>query len=330
MKKLVVFSRLADPLLQQLREYFDVAYFEQIDAGNHAAFVAAVRDAHGLLGVDLTIGRALLEPARKIEAIATISVGYDSYDVEYLTERGIALSNTPDVLTETTADAIFALLLAAARRVVELAELVRAGRWQKGSIGPAQFGVNVHGKNLGIIGMGRIGQAVARRGRLGFDMPIHYFNRSRVPVAEAELGASRASLEDVLAQSDFVCNTLPLTRDTEKIIGAREFALMKPGAIFVNGGRGATVDEAALIAALQNGTILAAGLDVYEKEPLPTDSPLLTMPNVVALPHVGSATQETRHAMARLAVDNIIAAFAGRPQNIINPAVFARHAAASQ
>jgi phosphogluconate 2-dehydrogenase/gluconate 2-dehydrogenase len=301
MKKLVVFSRLAEPLLGLLRENFEVAYFETIDADNRAAFAAAVHDTHGLLGVDVTIERALLDTARNLEAIATISVGYDSFDVDYLTER-----------------------------VVELAELAKAGRWHKGSVGPDKFGVNVYGKNLGIIDMGRIGQAVARRGRLSFGMNICYFSRSPVPKAEAELGARRLPLDDVLAQSDFVCNVLPLTVQIRKLVGAREFALMKPDAIFVNGGRGATVDEAALIAALRDGVQRAAGLDVYEMEPLPADSPLLAMSNVVALPHVGSATQETRYAMDRLAVDNIIAAFGGRPQNVINQAAFANRAGASQ
>jgi gluconate 2-dehydrogenase len=319
MKKIVVYAEIPDPLPSRLRERFDVTYFEYVDAGNHAAFAGAVRDAHGMLGANVTVGRALLEPARRLETIATISVGYDNFDVEYLTRRGIVLSHTPDVLTETTADTIFALMLASARRVVELARFVQMGEWRR-AISSAQYGVNVHSKTLGILGMGRIGQAVARRGRLGFGMNVLYYNRSQVPAAEAAFDARRLPLDELLSQSDFVCVVLPLTSATERLIGAREFALMKPGAVFVNGARGRIVDEAALIEALRGGTIRAAGLDVFEHEPLPPDSPLLMMENVVALPHVGSATHETRFAMSQLAVDNLVAALDGKPQNVVNPA----------
>ena len=328
MKKIVVYNEIPDPLLSGLRERFDVTYFKHIDAGNDAAFAAAVRDAHGMLGASVTVTRALLEPARLLETISTISVGYDNYDVEYLTQRGIVLSHTPDVLTETTADTIFALMLATARRVVELAAFVRSGEWQRGFTS-AQYGVNVNAKTLGVLGMGRIGQAVARRARLGFGMNVLYYNRSQVPAAEAAFDARRLPLDELLAQSDFVCVVLPLTSATERLIGAREFALMKPSAIFVNGARGRIVDEAALIEALRNGTIHAAGLDVFEHEPLPPDSPLLTMKNVVALPHIGSATHETRFAMSRLAVDNLVAALDGKPQNVVNRAAIATGTATS-
>jgi glyoxylate/hydroxypyruvate/2-ketogluconate reductase len=323
MKKIVVYNEIPDPLLSVLCERFAVTYFKRIDAGNEAAFTAAVGDAHGMLGANVTVTRALLEPARLLEAISTISVGYDNFDVEYLTRRGIVLSHTPDVLTETTADTIFTLMLASARRVVELAEFVRTGGWQRGFTS-AQYGVDVHSKTLGILGMGRIGQAVARRARLGFGMKVLYYNRSQVPAAEAAFDARRLPLDELLAQSDFVCVVLPLTSATERLIGAREFALMKRSAIFVNGARGRIVDEPALIEALRNGVIHAAGLDVFEREPLPPDSPLLTMKNVVALPHIGSATHETRFAMSRLAVDNLVAALDGKPQNVVNPAAIAR------
>ena len=328
MKKLVVYKTLPAPLLERLRADFDVTCFDHVDAGNRAKFAAAVRDAHGLLGASVTIDRALLEPARNLEAISTVSVGCDRFDVDYLSSRGIVLSHTPDVLTETTADTVFALILASARRIVELAEFVRAGEWRR-TIGPAQYGVNVHAKTLGIIGMGRIGQAVARRARLGFRMDVLYYNRSPVPAAEAELQARRLPLDALLARSDFVCTVLPLTPATGKLIGAREFALMKPGAIFINAARGAIVDEQAMIEALRSGAIRAAGLDVFEHEPLPADSPLLAMKNVVALPHIGSATHETRDAMARLAVDNIVAALDGRPQHVVNPAAIAGRSAPS-
>jgi len=177
--------------------------------------------------------------------------------------------------------------------------------------------------------MGRIGRAVARRARLGFDMNILYYSRGPVPSAEAEFAARLLPLDQVLAQSDFVCVTLPLTPATHKLIGAREFALMKPSAIFINGARGSIVDEPALIEALRNGTIRAAGLDVFEHEPLAADSPLPAMKNVVALPHIGSATHETRFAMAQLAADNIVAALEGVPQNVVNRAALAKRATSS-
>jgi gluconate 2-dehydrogenase len=323
MKRLVVYKQLPEVLLASLRQEFDVTYFEEVDASNHAAFADAARSAHGLLGASLRIDRAIVEPATDLEAISTISTGIDQFDVDDLTRRGIVLCHTPDVLTETTADAIFALILATARRVVELANLVREGKW-RASIGPEHYGVNVHGKTLGILGMGRIGQAVARRARFGFGMPILYHNRSAAPEAEAELGARRVSLDELLAQADFVCLVLPLTAQTKRLLGAAEFRRMKPSAILINGARGPIVDEAALIGALRAGTIHAAGLDVFEQEPLPADSPLLGLPNVVALPHIGSATHETRYAMAAQAVENIVAALAGRPQNVANPEVLER------
>jgi lactate dehydrogenase-like 2-hydroxyacid dehydrogenase len=318
MKRIVVYRELPDVLLEQLQAQFEVRYFPEVDGVHRDAFAKAVVEADGMLGATLTVGRPLLEPARRLRVISSVSVGYDNFDLDYLTRRGILLTNTPDVLSETTADTMLALMLATARRVVELAELVKSGGWH-GSVSRVHYGVDVHGKTLGMLGLGRIGQAVARRARLGFRMNILYHGRHPVPAAEAELDARHLPLDALLAQSDFVCVMLPLTPATDRLIGKREFSLMKRSAIFINGARGRIVDEAALIAALREGLIHGAGLDVFEREPLPADSPLLSMPNVVALPHIGSATHETRHAMAALAVDNLIAAFEGRAQNVVNP-----------
>lgn len=254
----------------------------------------------------------MLEQAPRLEIISTISVGVDQFDVDYLTRRGILLASTPTVLTEATADTIFALMMASARRVVELAEFVKAGKWTS-SIGEALYGVNVHAKTIGVVGMGRIGRAVARRAHLGFGMNVLYHSRSAAPDAEAAFSAKAVSLETLLSQADFVCVVLPLTPATERLIGRREFALMRPDSVFINGSRGRIVDEAALIEALQEGRIRAAGLDVFEREPLSADSPLLKMANVVALPHIGSATRETRLAMAELAVENLRAGLRGEP-----------------
>jgi phosphogluconate 2-dehydrogenase/gluconate 2-dehydrogenase len=189
--------------------------------------------------------------------------------------------------------------------------------------------VDVHGKTLGILGMGRIGRAVARRARLGFGMDILYFGRRDAPEAESAFGARRLPLDELLKTSDFVCVVLPLDASTEQLIGEREFSLMKPGAIFINGARGRIVDESALVAALESGRLRAAGLDVFEREPLAPSSPLAQLPNVVALPHAGSATVETRYAMCQLAVDNLISALAGRPRHVVNLSAMARRRSAA-
>jgi glyoxylate/hydroxypyruvate/2-ketogluconate reductase len=315
MKKILVYKPVPDDVLTYLRSHAEVV---EVDAAHHDAFVAALKDVDGAIGASVKITPAMLEGATKLKALSTISVGYDNFDVDDLTQRGILLAHTPDVLTESTADTVFSLILASARRVVELADWVKAGKWQT-SVGPAQFGVEVQGKTLGIVGLGRIGGAVARRAALGFNMKVLYTNRSPNPQAEAAYGARRVELAELLATSDFVCLQVPLTPETQHLIGAAELHAMKKSAILINASRGATVDEAALIGALQAGTIHGAGLDVFEKEPLPADSPLLRMPNVVALPHIGSATGETRHAMALNAAENLVAALDGTlTRNVVN------------
>ncbi|MBB3103362.1 NAD(P)-dependent oxidoreductase [Azomonas macrocytogenes] len=324
-KNVVLYKKLSAELMTRLQQQAEVVLIEDPKKPDGLARLRdALPQAHGLLGASLKLDAGLLDLAPQLEAIASVSVGVDNYDLDYLTKRGILLSNTPDVLTETTADTGFALLMATARRVVELADWVRAGQWQK-SVGSAHFGSDVHGKTLGIVGMGRIGEALAQRGHFGFGMPILYHSHSRKPQVEERFGAGYRSLDALLEEADFVCLTLPLTAETEGLIGAEQFARMGPQTIFVNISRGKVVDEQALIAALQNGVIRAAGLDVFEKEPLPADSPLLRLSNVVATPHIGSATHETREAMARCAVENLLTALAGqRPADLVNPAVWAK------
>ncbi|MBC8749399.1 MULTISPECIES: 2-hydroxyacid dehydrogenase [Paraburkholderia] len=321
MKKIVAWKSLPEDVLAYLQQHAQVV---QVDPSQHDAFVAALRDAEGGIGASAQITPAMLEGANRLKALSTISVGYDQFDVDDLTRRGIVLAHTPDVLTESTADTVFSLILACARRVVELADWVRAGQW-RASIGPAQFGLDVQGKTIGIVGLGRIGGAVARRAALGFNMKVLYTNRSANREAEQAYGARRVELAELLAQSDFVCLQVPLTRETRHLIGAAELRAMKKSAILINASRGATVDELALIEALRNGTIHGAGLDVFDTEPLQADSPLLSMPNVVALPHIGSATHETRHAMALNAAQNLVAALDGTlTTNIVNRDVLAR------
>ncbi|KWC17035.1 NAD(P)-dependent oxidoreductase [Burkholderia ubonensis] len=317
--RIVAYKPLPDDVLAYLREHAEVVQADGADA-----LAAALGDANGAIGASLKIPPTMLERAPRLKAWSTISVGYDNFDVADLTRRGIVLAHTPDVLTESTADTVFSLILASARRVVELAEWVKAGRWHH-SIGPDLYGTDVQGKTIGIVGAGRIGAAVARRAALGFRMRVLYTNRSAQPDAEAQYGARRVTLDELLAASDFVCLQVPLSDETRHLIGAAEFAKMKRGAILINASRGPVVDEAALIDALRAGTIRGAGLDVFEREPLAADSPLLRMNNVVALPHIGSATHETRHAMARCAAENLVGALAGTLRvNLVNPDVLTR------
>src|SRR5690606_5941259 len=245
-------------------------------------------------------------------------VGVDKFDLDALRQRDIVLCHTPGVLTETVADLIFAMVLGTSRRILELGRYVQQRRWKR-SIDESQYGWDVHGKTLGILGYGRIGRALAQRAALGFNMPVLYHTRTPAPSGLPEGKARAASLNDVLEQSDFVVVVLPLTEQTQGMIGPEEFARMKPGAIFINGGRGPVVQEEALLDALDRGNLRAAGLDVFEVEPLPADSPLIDHPKVLALPHVGSATHETREAMSRMATSNLLLALQGQPPLAVYP-----------
>jgi len=310
-KQVLVFRELPPAQLARLQAVHDVIVADP-RAGQKDAFDAALPAAQGLIGSSWRIDAALLGRAPRLEVISSISVGVDNYDVAALRERGIMLCHTPGVLTETTADTLFALIMAASRRLVELSNHVREGRWTA-NIGQDLFGWDVHGKTLGILGFGRIGQALAQRAALGFGMPVLYHNLAAVEVPALAGRARHAPLDEVLRQADIVAVTLPLTDETRGLMDARAFALMKPGAIFVNGARGAIVDELALLDALDHGSLRAAALDVFATEPLPPPSPLRRHPKVTCLPHIGSATHETRLAMAKLATTNLLAALAGEP-----------------
>jgi glyoxylate/hydroxypyruvate/2-ketogluconate reductase len=320
-KQIVAYKTLPDDVLAYLQQHADV---KTVDPAQQDAFVAALKDADGAIGASAKITPAMIEGATRLKVLSTVSVGFDAFDVDDLTRRGIVLVHTPTVLTESTADTVFALMLASARRVVELAEWVKAGEWKR-SLGEHYFGVDVQGKTIGIVGMGRIGGAVARRAALGFRMNVLYTNRNPNSQAERDYGATRVPLEELLAKSDFVCLQVPLTAETHHMIGAAQLQAMKRTAILINASRGPTVDENALVQALRDGTILAAGLDVFDPEPPAASSPLLKMKNVVALPHIGSATHETRHAMNLNAAENLIGALNGTLQvNIVNPDVLKR------
>ncbi|WP_072571449.1 glyoxylate/hydroxypyruvate reductase GhrB [Enterobacter sp. SA187] len=318
---IILYKAMPDDLQKRLEDHFTVTRVPNLHPETVQQHAEAFASAEGLLGSSEKVDAALLEKMPKLRATSTISVGYDNFDVDALNDRKILLMHTPTVLTETVADTMMALVLSTARRVVEVAERVKAGEWTK-NIGPDWFGIDVHHKTLGIVGMGRIGLALAQRAHFGFGMPILYNARRHHTEAEERFGARYCELDALLEEADFVCLVLPLTDETHHMIGADQFARMKSSAIFINAGRGPVVDEKALIAALKNGEIHAAGLDVFEQEPLPADSELLSLPNVVALPHIGSATFETRYNMAACAVDNLIDALNGKVEkNCVNPQI---------
>jgi glyoxylate/hydroxypyruvate/2-ketogluconate reductase len=274
------------------------------------------------------IDAALLEACPQLKAVCNVGVGYNNVDVAACTARGVVVTNTPDVLTETTADFGFALLMATARRITEAERFVRRGEWTKTGIYDHFVGSDIHGATLGIFGMGRIGQAIARRA-LGFRMRVIYHNRSRASAeVEADCRATYVDKETLLRESDHLILVVPYSKDSHHAIAAGELAQMKPTATLINIARGGIVDDAALAAALRAGTIAAAGLDVFEGEPR-VHPDLLELPNIVLTPHIGSASVHTRHAMAQLAADNLIAALgcgpsAGRPPTPVNPQVLAK------
>ncbi|WP_261641922.1 glyoxylate/hydroxypyruvate reductase GhrB [Erwinia mallotivora] len=319
----VLYKTLPEDLRSRLDEHFDVTEISGLTPENLRQYADAFHQAEGLLGSGGKIDAQLLAKMPRLRAASSVSVGVDNFDIAALNERGVLLMHTPTVLTETVADTMMALVLASARRVVDVAERVKAGKWQR-SIGTDWFGIDVHHKKMGILGMGRIGLALAQRAHLGFSMPVLYNARKRHQQAEERFSARWCDLDTLLKESDFLCISLPLTDETHHLIGREQLAKMKPSAVLINAGRGPVVDEAALIAALKENELYAAGLDVFEQEPLPSSSPLLTMPNVVALPHIGSATHETRYGMARDAVDNLIAALNGKVEkNCVNPQLLA-------
>jgi glyoxylate reductase len=285
---------------------------------SRAELFAGLAGCQGVL-TQLTdrMDREAMDHAPHLRVIANIAVGYDNIDVPAATERGILVTNTPGVLTETTADFAFALLLAAARRIVEADQFARSGQWKQWKL-DLLLGTDAHHATLGIIGLGRIGQAVARRAR-GFAMQVLYASPRRAALElEQELGARHGSLETLLRESDFVSLHVPLKPETRHLIGAPELALMKKTAILINTTRGPVVDEEALVAALREGRIAGAGLDVFEREP-EIHPGLPSLSNVVLAPHLGSASRQTRLRMVELAAENLLAALSGNtPPNPVN------------
>ncbi|MBP0624303.1 2-hydroxyacid dehydrogenase [Cupriavidus consociatus] len=326
MKPSVLVTRAIYPeVIDRLVQYFDVDDNQQDAVLDAAALKARLAGKAGVLANAADrIDADLVAALPSLRAVCNMAVGYNNLDVPALTAAGIVATNTPDVLTETTADFGWALLMATARRVTESEHYLRAGKWQRWSY-DMLVGMDLYGSTLGILGMGRIGQALARRAS-GFGMSVLYHNRSQLPAdTERTLNARYVSKEDLLRQSDHLLLVLPYGPQSHHAIGAAELALMKPTATLVNLARGGIVDDAALAQALRDKRIFGAGLDVFEGEPS-VHPDLLTVPNVVLTPHIASASEKTRRAMAMLAADNLIAALdqgpqAGHPPTVINPEV---------
>jgi gluconate 2-dehydrogenase len=331
MRPAVLATRATFPdIADRLREYFDVSDNPADTVWSPTELIERLRGKSGVMSTGSErIDANLLDACPQLKAVCNVGVGYNNIDVEACTARGVLVTNTPNVLTETTADLGFALMMATARRLSESERFLRRGEWIQTGIHDQFVGGDVHGATLGILGMGRIGQAIARRGVLGFGMRAIYHNRSK-PSADldAEWRALWVSKATLLKESDHLVLVLPYSPASHHAIGAAELAQMKPTATLTNIARGGIVDDAALAAALRAGTIAAAGLDVYENEPK-LNPALLDLPNTVLTPHIGSASVHTRRAMAALAVDNLIAALgkgpnAGRPPTPVNPDVLLR------
>lgn len=319
--RVFVTRRIPEAGLNLLQESCDVRVWEDELPPPREALLREAADAEGLLCLlSDRVDAALMDAAPQLKVISNFAVGFDNIDITAATQRGLPVGHTPGVLTETTADLAFALLMAAARRIVEAVHYVQEGRWK--TWGPMlMLGQDVHGATLGIIGLGRIGQAVARRGR-GFDMRVIYHGGSNEEAARA-IGAERRPLDDLLAEADFISLHVPLTPETHHLIDARAFERMKPTAVLVNTARGGVVDSKALYHALKSGQIAYAALDVTDPEPIPPDDPLLTLENCLIVPHIGSATHATRSRIALIAAQNVLAGLRGeRLPHCVNPEVY--------
>lgn len=326
-RRVWVSQPLFDDIVARLDAHFDVIRTAAVTRHSPQAIAAALARADGaLVTLNDAIGAAEVAGAPRLRAIANVGVGYDNIDLAAMTRAGILVSNTPDVLTETTADFGFALMLAAARRIGEAERWLRAGHWRQWSF-DTLLGGDVHGATLGILGMGRIGQAVARRAA-GFRMRVLYHNRRRLADAvERDCRAEYVGFDDLLARSDHLILVLPYSPQARHLVDAAALAKMKPGATLTNIARGGLVDEDALADALAAGRLAAAALDVFEGEPA-VNPRLLALPNLVLTPHIASASRATRRAMVALAVDNLLAALgygpdAGRPPTPLNPEALA-------
>ena len=320
--KAYVTRRIQDAGLSLLPGRVDFEVWEKTAPVEREVLLEKAPGVQGLLcTLSDRIDEELLSRCPGLRVVSNYAVGYDNIDVEAATRRGVLVTNTPDVLTNATADVAFTLILASARRVVEANEFLRSGEWVTWHP-DLLLGQDVSESVLGIVGIGKIGQAVARRAA-GFSMKILFFNRSPKPDLEKELGARQVSLDELLRESDFVSLHCPLSAETKGLIGERELRMMKKSSILINTSRGPVVDQKALYRACSEQWIWGAGLDVFEKEPVPLDEPLLTLKNVTTIPHLGSATIKAREGMARKAAEYLLAALeVKKPTDLVNPSAW--------
>lgn len=315
--KVFIANQIPPEAEKYIGQYCDYEKWTLEHAPTEAELIGILSDKDGIITAGMKIDENTLKHAPKLKVISNISVGYNNLDIEALKARKVLATNTPYVLDDTVADLIVGLILSASRRIAELDKYVKDGLWN-GHSDISLFGVDVHHSTVGIIGMGRIGQTVAKRLRFGFDAEVMYYNRHKNTAAEDSLGVKYAELEELLSKSDFIVLMPPFTKETYHLIDYKEFAKMKSSAILINASRGQVINEDALIDALQNKKILGAGLDVYEKEPVDSSNPLLKMCNVVTLPHIGSATEKTRFNMSMTAAESLVAVLSeGCSPNII-------------
>lgn len=320
--KVYITRELPERGLKKILERFDAEVWPEYGPPPKQIIVEKVRDVDALVTLlSDKIDAEVFNAASKLKIIAQMAVGFDNIDVEEATRRGIYVTNTPGVLTETTADFAWALLMAIARRVVEADRYVREGKWKVGWHPSMLIGRDIYGATLGLIGAGRIGSAVARRAKC-FNMKILYYDVVRNPQIEKEAGAVFVPLDTLLRESDFISIHVPLTKETYHLIDAEKLKLVKKTAYLINTSRGPVVDEKALYEALKEERLAGAALDVFEQEPLPVDSPLLKLNNIILTPHIASASYETRSRMAEMVAENLIAFFDGKvPPNLVNPDV---------
>jgi len=320
--KVYVTRELPERGLKIIKKYFDTEVWTEYAPPPKKLIIEKAKNVDALASLlSDKIDAEVFDAAPKLKIVAQMAVGFDNIDVQEATKRGIYVTNTPEVLTDTTADFAWALLMAIARRVVEADKYVRAGQWKVGWHPSMMQGRDIHGATIGIVGAGRIGFAVAKRAA-GFNMKILFYDVVPRPEMEKELGAKKVDLDTLFKESDFVSIHVPLMKETLHLVNAEKLKLMKKTAYLINNSRGPVVDEKALYEALKEGRIAGAGLDVFEQEPIPVDNPLLKLDNVVVAPHISSASYETRSKMAEMVAENLVAFFEGRkPPNLVNPEV---------
>jgi glyoxylate reductase len=317
--KIYVTRQLPERGLKKIKQYFDTEVWPDYSPPPKKMIIDKAKNVDALVTLlSDKIDAEVFNAAPKLKIVSQLAVGFDNIDLQEATKRGIYVTNTPEVLTDTTADFSWALLMAVARRVVEADKYVRTGKWKVAWHPDMMTGRDVHGATIGIVGAGRIGHAMAKRAT-GFDMKILFYDVVPRPEIEKDFGAKKVRLETLLKEADFVSIHVPLMKETHHLMNEQRLRLMKKTAYLVNNSRGPVVDEKALYKALKEGWIAGAGLDVFEQEPTPSDNPLLKLDNIVVAPHISSASLETRSQMSQMVADNLVSFFEGRrPPNLVN------------